>query len=339
VYVFVVLAIDVAMAYRVAGRRTAAARLGVWAVGLVVPPALWQLAGMVAQSHGLVLFRGEIIRDPLPYWREVLYQLHQGKQSILHFNPVIYLQWWVLRQGWLASLLLLGALIRAAWARTAPWLLPAALVLCPYVIYAFAPFVVPRNLVPALPFASILVAALLADAAGWIRRYGPAVATLVALLALGIGAYDSWQLTDVRSGFALAARYVEAHDGGRALTSSEIMVFYLRGSGPTCNAPAMPYASGDLRTFIREGYRVAVLDRHNNSNLTAIVRRVEPLLIRFPTLGHVHLGESLISSENSNPPAGDTRTEYVRVYSLDPGRLPPPGQGGHPAPCRRDRVT
>jgi 4-amino-4-deoxy-L-arabinose transferase-like glycosyltransferase len=338
VYIAVAIVIDVAQAHRAVGWKPSIARMAGWAVGVVIAPLLWQIAGSVGQAHGLVLYRGEIVRDSLPYWREVVYQLHQGKQSILHFNPLIYLQWWVLRQGWPASLLLLAALLRALWVRTSPWLIPAAFVLAPYAVYVFAPFVVPRNLVPALPFASILVASLLVDVSSRAWSYGRALGAVLVLLLLGLGAYASWPLTAVRSGFALAARWVNVHDRGRALTSSEIMVYYLRGAGPTCDAPAMPYSSGDLRAFIREGYHYAILDRHNNSNLTVIVRRVEPRVARFPTLGNVHLGESLISSENSNPPAGDTRTEYVNVYYLYPGRLPP-GRPGQPAPCRRDRVT
>jgi 4-amino-4-deoxy-L-arabinose transferase-like glycosyltransferase len=338
IYIAVVVAIDAIHELRSSGWERAGVRLLAWVFGLILAPLLWEVAGTVAQGRGLVLFRGEVIRDPLPYWRELIYQLHQGKQSVLHFNPAIYVQWWVLRQGWIVSALLLAALVRAGHARSRQWLVPAALVVVPYVIFVFAPFVVPRNMVPALPFASILVAALLVDAGRRSGRLARGVGLLLFLGLLALGAAATWRLTSVRSGFVSAVRYVDLIDSGRALTSSEIPVFYLRGSGATCAAPAMPYNSGDLRAFIRDGFHYALLDRHNNSNLTAIVRRVERRVARFPALGHVDLGESLISSENSNPPAGDARTEYINVYYLDPARLPP-APLGHPAPCRRDRVV
>ena len=338
VYMAVVVLTDIFTSSRDRGVRFGGMRACAWAGGMLLAPLVWQIGGVLLQAHGLVLFRGEIVREPLPYWREVVYQLHEGKQSVLHFNPLIYLQWWVLREGWPVSLLVLAAMTWAFWVRTRPWLIAAAMVIVPYALYVFAPFVVPRNLVPALPFACILVAALLVNVGRAFGAIGRGAVAIIALVVLALGASASWRLLGVRSGFALATRYVESMDRGRALTSSEVSVFYLRGSGSTCDAPAMPYAAGDLRAFIREGYHYAILDRHNNSNLTAIVRRVEPRVARFPTLGPVHLGESLISSENSNPPTGDTRTEYVNVFFLDPARLPP-ATLGHPAPCRRDRVV
>lgn len=338
VYITVVIVFDGYVVYRASGARAVVERGLAWMSGLLLAPLLWEIAGSLAEARGLILFRGEVIRDPLPYWREIVYQLHQGKQSIFHFNPVIYVQWWVLRQGWPVSLLLLAALARAVWVRSAVWLIPAALVVVPYVVYTFAPFVVPRNLVSALPFASILVAALLVDAAALFGLSSRVGLTLIALILLGLGAASSWRLTGVRSGFALAASYVEKKGGGRALTSSEVPVFYFRGTDSDCDAPAMPYRWPDLRAFIMEGYRYAILDRHNNSYITREVRLLEPRLARYPTFGRVHLGESLISSENSDPPAGDTRTEYVNVYYLDAARLPS-GNVGHPAPCRRDRVV
>jgi hypothetical protein len=338
VYIAALVALDAVLIYRAAGARATLLRLVIWCAGSMVIPVLWQITGALARGHGLVLFGGELLQGPLPYWREVVYQLHQGKQSVLHFNPVIYLQWWVLRQGWLSSTLLLIALVRAIWSRSARWLLPAALVVVPYGVYVFAPFVVPRNLVPALPFASVLVAALLVDTGSRLRPAGTWAVVAALLLLLGLGASASWRVAGVRSGFVDATRYVKEHGGGHALTSSEVPVFYLRGSGPTCDAPAMPYSSGALLAYIREGYHFAILDRHSDSSVTLLIRRVEPHVARFRTLGHVQLGESLISSENSDPPAGDTRTEYVNVYFLDPRRLPRTPDG-HAAPCRRDRVV
>jgi hypothetical protein len=46
------------------------------------------------------------------------------------------------------------------------------------------------------------------------------------------------------------------------------------------------------------------------------------LAARFPAQGDAHLGESLISSENGDPPDAGSPPEWVRVYSLHGLRLP-----------------
>src|SRR5207245_521674 len=105
-----------------------------------------------------------------------------------------------------------------------PWLLPLCLVAVPYAAFTFAPFYVPRNLVAALPFASILCAA----SVGWILRrlhqYRRTHYGIVLAVLMTPGLLMSWRLTEIRSGFAAAARYLRAHHA-RPLTSTEVMVF------------------------------------------------------------------------------------------------------------------
>jgi hypothetical protein len=146
--------------------------------GLALVPALWEVLGVVANARGIILFRSEITTRPTSYAAEVLYQLHGGRQSVLRFRPLPYVQWYVVRQGWLLAALLLLGLIQAARERSERWLVPAALVLVPYVVYMFAPFIVPRNLDTAIPFAVLLSAAGLVWLVDRVRRW-PAAARMI----------------------------------------------------------------------------------------------------------------------------------------------------------------
>lgn len=338
IYIAAVVALDLVWSLKDVGFRAAAVRAAWWMLGLATAPVMWQVISVVSRDGGGLYFLGEIDRTPMTYLGEVIYQVHQGKQAVLHFNPRLYLEWWVVRQGWPASLLLAAGLAIALMRRSFVWLMPASLVVLPYIVYVFAPFVVPRNLAAALPFASIVSAAALLEAARLGGRRAWLLAGAAALLLGLLGSLMSWRLTAERSGFALAARYVEQHGGGRALTSSEIMVFYLRGSGRYCLAPPFPYQISNLRAYIRSGYHLGVLDPHNSSHLADLVRVREPQVIQYRTLGSLHMGESLISSENSNAPRANAPIEYVHIHRLDPSRLPP-SRIGRAKPCSRDKVT
>jgi len=214
-------------------------------------------------------------------------------------------------------------------------------------IYTFAPFTVPRSLVSALPIVLILIAAtlvyLLRAAPRALRlkrtrtaRYSLAILTVVALLLSGVGAGMSWRLTSERSGFVRAVRYVESRTS-RAMTSSEIVLFYMRGSGPICNAPALPLDPGELAAYVRDGYSLAILERHHSSQIAHFVRTRAIRVGHFPALGPLQVGEDLISSENSNPPSNDSSTEYVDVYRFD--RVPAKPDPNTFVTCTRDRVT
>jgi 4-amino-4-deoxy-L-arabinose transferase-like glycosyltransferase len=306
--------------------------------GFVLLPILWQGIGLIAPGHGLTLFASELTGRPTSYFSEVVYQLHEGKQAAIHFTPVIYLQWYVLRQGWIASLLLLAGLVQTVRVRSAPWLVPAALVIVPYAVYVFAPFNVPRNLVAALPFASLLAAAALVRGVSTItavRARLPIIYLTAALLAI-IGSFFSWRLTEVRSGFVAAARYVRTHDSGRALTTTELMVFYLRSSGPTCAAPAMPLTEAGLAAAVASGYRYAITERESSA-VTDYIQARAPMVARYLTTGSIELGESLISSENGDPPQSAAKPGYVAVYSLKD--LPLPAAHAHTVRCAPNRVV
>lgn len=306
--------------------------------GFVVLPLAWQAIGVVAQHHGFTLFADELTGRHTSYLSEVVYQLHEGKQAAIHFTPAIYLQWYVLRQGWLASLLLVAGLVQALRIRSDPWLLPAALVIVPYVVYVFAPFNVPRNLAAALPFASILAAAALVSgiSAVMAERARLPVTCAGAVVLTIIGGFLSWRVTAVRSGFVAAAGYVRSHDAGRALTTTELMVFYLRTPMPACTAPAMPVSRAGLSAAIAHGYQFAVTERHGSA-VTYYVDTHAPAVARYLAIGPVHLGESLISSENGLAPEPGRTPEYVNVYRL-PDLHPSPA-GGSTIRCAPNRVV
>jgi hypothetical protein len=294
---------------------------------------------MFAAAGGSLIFFNEITGRPASYASEVVYQLHQGKQSVVHFDPVIYLGWYVVRNGVAATALLaiglVWCLVRPTFTRVATM----SLVLVPYGLYVFAPFIVPRNLVAALPFAALTAAVgLVQSARRWPPLHQPLVAIVPLALALAvIGASMSWRLTEERSGFASAALAVN-RNGGRALTSSEVMVFYLRGSGGTCNAPAIPVRLRVLAADVRAGYRLAVLENHHNSAVTHYIKTHGRLVATWPAFGGPDIGESPIASENGNAPQAPGTPEVVSLYDLSSLRLPPPGHT-HSQTCRLDLPT
>lgn len=337
VYIAVAVAIDIIVFRRRGEWMRPAARLFLWVAGLATVPIIWQIAGIFAANHGVTLFRSELNGTPQTYLSEVAYQLHGGKQSVIHFTPLPYLQWWIVRQGWLASALLLAAFLYAARRRTFPWLLCSALLVLPYVVWVFAPFNVPRNLSPALPFASMLAGAALVELPDFMRRYSRLAFAVAAILLAIMGSAMSWRLTNVQSGFAAASRYVETRGHNRVLTSSEIEAFYFRGSGRYCDSAPFPLRRVDLKAYIRAGYTYAIFDRHRETALVALVmRRLRPIA-HFSALGINNIGENLIRSENGRAPHANLPYEYVRVYDLTGLHLVASGHATT-SRCNRDHV-
>jgi 4-amino-4-deoxy-L-arabinose transferase-like glycosyltransferase len=315
-----------------------ACRAASWIAGLLIAPLAWQLVDLVTRAHGLALFRSELTGDTSLYVREAIYQLHQGKQSVMHFNPLAYLRWYVWRSGLWMLVLLLAGIAQALWHRRYAWLAMAVPVVVPFLIYAFAPFIVPRNLDAALPFASVLVAAAAITAIDWIWSARTRLLLILAVAAIlgAAGAAMSWRLTGERSGYAQAAIYVERHDPpGGALASNEIVVFYLRGNGVHCQAPNLRSNIYRLAADVRHGYRYAILD-HFSWQLSKMVRARMPHVARIAAQGSIAVGENLIASENGHTESGITPT-YVNIYRLEPGLLPPPGRVA-PDVCNRERV-
>jgi hypothetical protein len=257
--------------------------------------------------------------------------------------------------------LILG-LTLTAWRRTYSWFVPAVLVVIPYLAYVTAPFIVPRNMDAALPFATLLEAAAVVEAyrilMRWERNkgrtgrihekangaqpesrrevdrigYGSAFAGL-AMLALVLlrsvfPAWRAWEIGNELSGYATAARFALRHDGGKALTGTEVVVFYLRGNGLECTAPRLPFWRPRLDAAIRDGFDYAILDRTVASSLDGYVRRHAHLVARYSALGDVRTGENLIASENTYPPNVYQPPDIVSVYDLrqlplGPRRSPP----------------
>ncbi|HEX8918958.1 MAG TPA: glycosyltransferase family 39 protein, partial [Chloroflexota bacterium] len=197
VYIAILVAIDVFALYRGSGSMVAVRALVLWGLGFAVFPLCWQIIGVVASGHGTVLFRSEITRRPTSYFSEALYQLHGGKQSVMRFEPGLYIQWYVTRQGWPALALLALGIVYAMTYRTIRWILPALLVLLPYALYTFAPFVVPRNLDTAVPFSCLLAAAALVVVVDRVQhvRLKTVIVGLLALALVALGAQISTELT------------------------------------------------------------------------------------------------------------------------------------------------
>jgi Dolichyl-phosphate-mannose-protein mannosyltransferase len=325
VYLGVLVLVDLVWSSRVAGPSATVSRAGWWLTGLLLAPLLWQGIDLAARQQGLILFRSEVTGRPSWYGSELLYQLHEGKQARLHFTLLPYLQWYLLRQGLPASALLLAGLGLALWRRTIAWLLPACLVLLPAAAYTLAPFIVPRNLVAALPFACLLAAGGVTEVVQWLpgQRGRAVLLLLAALLLAGDGITRSWPLLAERSGFAAAARSLLTHHQHRVLTTTELMVFYLPPSGSHCGAIAMPRRKSGLAADVAAGYHYAVLERHE-SPITLFIRAHAHPAVAYLALGHMSIGESLISSENTHPPNPNEPPEKAEVYPLGHLPLPPP---------------
>jgi 4-amino-4-deoxy-L-arabinose transferase-like glycosyltransferase len=375
VYIGSFVALDLFLSWRRLGSRDTGARACAWVAGVCVAPLLWQVVGVLCAHRGVYLFRNEVSGAPQTYVREVLYQIHEGKQSVVRFSPVPYLEWFGLREGPFVSLFVVVGLIAAARYRSAPWLYTVVPAFVPFAVYLFAPFIVPRNLEAALPFASILAATGVREMAHgvgasvrgrdqsppaadmrsesgesasftWsIGRTSPAVqawllltAALVAL-ELFAGAWMSWRLTAERSGFASATSYVKKHGAAKLLTSTEVMEFYFAGTGATCSAPPLPLRLSGLKADVEAGYRYAVLERHT-STVSAYIRSRAHLVATFPEVGAMRIWENPVSSENSDPPDPSEPQDVVSVYDLTGLHFAPGIRAtARVAPCRRDHVA
>lgn len=342
VYIGALVLLDLAWHWYARGGREAMWRAPFWVCGLIVVPFAWQLVDVLARGNGQVLFRSEQTLQPIWYLRQALFQLHEGKQAMLHFSPLPYMEWFAIRQGWLMTTLVVCGLGLTVRLRSFPWITAAALVIVPYGVYVFAPFIVPRNLDPVLPFTSILAGA----STVWLARMARStqrslsITVLVALVVAAVGTWMSWRLTAERSGFTRAAAYVEHHVSPgrdpRALTSSEIVVFYLSRGGSQCNTLRLRAQVGELKRYIVAGYRYAVLD-HYSWKASRFVRDRMPHPARYTALGTRSIGENLIASENGHSPGQHIPTEYVDVFRLEPS-LVPPGRINRPAACDLNKV-
>jgi 4-amino-4-deoxy-L-arabinose transferase-like glycosyltransferase len=338
VYVATLIAFDLITVARRAGFRGTTLCACAWLVGLAILPVIWQIAGVLASAHGVILFRSEIDGHPVTYFSQVAYQLHGGKQAALRFSPLPYLQWYVVRQGWAVSALFLVGIVAGARTKSYSWLVPIILVVGPCAVHQFAPFIVPRNIDAVLPFASILAAAglLFIVERFRTRSLAPIAPGFTALLICVPAALQSWQLSSDRSGFALAARYVAKHESSGALVVNEVMLFYLRDPGRGCDAPRLPDKSASLVPGGGTGGDLAVVDQYYLPAARHLARHAR-LVAKFPTVNSSIRSEDLIASENGMSPL-IRRPEYVDVYSLE--SLHPRVHGvAAPQPCSLDRLA
>ncbi len=321
VYIGTLVAIDVVEAWKRDGWREAMSCMLVWPLGCFIAPLFWQSAGILAMDHGIVLFRGEVTYRATSYLSEAAYQLHGGKQSGNNFSPLPYLQWYVARQGWPLSILLLVGLVCAALKRSYVWLVPALLVIVPYCVYVFAPFIVPRNLDATLPFGAVLMAAGLTEVVNYIRFIARRfqlrselpltfIAGIVVLTTVAL----CWPLTEIRSGYAQAASYVTQQGGRGAIAVNEVMRFYLRDPGRGCDAPRLPGSVSALVVMDHAGYHYAIIDSYEKP-LARYLSRHARVVRRFRAVNPSPFGENLIASENGDPPSTRTSVQ-VTVYAL-----------------------
>ncbi|MDQ2742518.1 MAG: glycosyltransferase family 39 protein [Chloroflexota bacterium] len=337
VFIAVLVPADLVIRWKREGWRSVTRAAALWAVGLSLLPLAWQVIGVLAQRRGVILFRSEIDYLPTSYFHEVLYQLHGGKQSVLRFSPLPYLQWYTYRQGVLTFTLLLLGLGIAAFDRSPRWVLPASLVLIPYGVYVFAPFIVPRNLDAALPFAALLSAAALARVLDQIRVWRARViaSAVLATVVMTLGILQAWPLTTVRSGFAQAATYLKQHGSHGAIVQSEIMRFYLRDEGRGCDAPPLPTEVASLAQDNGIGGDYAVVDNYFSPTALYLAHHAR-VVAHFPTSGTAALNEDLVASEDGVPP-GNQHQHFVDVFSLDD--LPIPDHGlVRPQVCTLDQL-
>ncbi|HEV3309531.1 MAG TPA: glycosyltransferase family 39 protein [Chloroflexota bacterium] len=353
VYILVLLLFDLAWTIKEFGRSAIVRRAAVWLPALIAFPLAWQVIDIVARGFGHPLFRSEVNilvksgntvifknvqQNGLEsYFIQTLFQLHGSGHSGFHFGPIIYLKWFVLREGWLVAALVLAGLFFALRSRQFQWLIPASLVVVPYAIYVIAPYVVPRNLDAALPFALLLAAAAVVTLAENIpvdvtRR----LAMVGAACVVGAyGAWLAWPLTGERSGFAYVAAYVQAHEA-KALASNEVMVWYIPGpdNATACVTPGMASNKRQLAVDIAAGYRYAEIETIDNSPLDKFIVASARRVARYPTYGSISIGENPVKSENGDPP-NPKPLEYVSLYDLSGLRLPPAG-GAKMSHCNRD---
>jgi hypothetical protein len=338
VYIAVLVGLDLAIIYRRREWKSGPRALALWLAGIMACPLLWEIVGAVARGHGIVLFRSEITHLPTSYFSEVLYQIHGGRQAGIRFNPLLYVQWYQIRQGLPMLLLLVGGIGVAAARRSTNWLVPTTLVVAPYVLYAFAPVFVPRNLDTTIPFSSLVVAAVLVRGLGVISRPRFTIVLPLTLLFI-LTAYDgalSWRLTAERSGFAQAALYVRNRGTEDALIVNEVLRFYLRDPGQSCDTPSLPSTLSSLAAADRVGDEYVILDRRGSASARYLLQHARPVK-QYLAVGSPSLGENVIASENGYAPWVQ-RAQFIDVYTLDSLHL----HGGHSArspTCALDRIT
>ena len=346
VYIVVLVAADFVRVLKVGGWTALPRRIIPWAAGLAAPPLLWQLVDVAARAGNHVLFRSEVniiirshghvifknVTEGRAEWylSQALFQLHGGKQSVVQFNPVPYLEWFYVREGLPICLLVLVGLYFALRTRTFPWLVTAAFVVVPYLVYVFAPFIVPRNLDAALPFVSILAAATLFDLVEMFRvaRARPAIMVILTAAIALLGVTMTWRLTNERSGFKDAATFLRSRGVTRVLASNEVPIFYFPGSpaGIRCDAIPTPGPLSKLAADRAAGYRYAILDHTGGSYLTQYIVNHATLVASFPAYGAIDIGENPIESENTiEPSAQGGPVQRILVYDIKGLKLPSPG--------------
>lgn len=343
VYVVALVLFDLGWNLREHGIGSATRRFGVWVTTSAALPLLWQLIDGVARLTGHVLFRSEVNivvqsgtrvvfksaqqNQPELYLQQALFQLHGSKgTSALHFDPRIYLQWFVVREGWIIPILFLLGLALALRFRQFAWLSLVSLSLLPYAVYVFAPYVVPRNLAAAVPFVCLLAAAGLVAVLERLSRDDLRRAALVVtgVAVAAYGGFLTWRLTGEQSGFVKAAQYVQSH-GGKGLVSNEVMVWYLPGpsTGPGCDAPGIPGTRAGLAADLAAGFRYAEIETIDHGMADWIAAHAKRVGGPWPVWGNIRIDENPVGTENGYPPR--QRSESVSVYDLKSLSLPPPG--------------
>ena len=325
VYAAVIIGFDLLHGLKPRGWSGNIVRVVQWLTGFLFVPVLWEIVDSIARARGTVLFRSEITRRPATYLSEVVYQIHEGKQSRVLFGPLPYVQWYVAYQGWILTALLVLGIVLALRARSFAWLTVLCPVAVPYLLYVWAPVIVPRNLAAAVPFTAMLIAAALVTV---VRRLVPNHARQIALLAaaLAVSAQEgiqTWRLSAERSGLTLAARYVAAHGGTKVLSTSEVAAFYLRATNRgRCAAVRVPHSLPVLAADIQAGYSYAVIDHVGGPSSRFIYDHMRAVA-RYQTTRTTAIGENLIAAENTHPPHGPYPIPYVRVFRLEAIGLPP----------------
>ena len=103
----------------------------------------------------------------------------------------------------------------------------------------------------------------------------------------------------------------------RALTSSEVPVFYFSGPGLRCRAPR-PTTLDALMADVRAGYQYAILDYHARGFMNRVLRDHGKLVAQYPMITGTGLVTDLVASEDAQHPTslGTGDVDVLRIDHL-----------------------
>jgi hypothetical protein len=133
-----------------------------------------------------------------------------------------------------------------------------------------------------------------------------------------------------------ASRFLHRQHEIRAVIANEIMIFYLRMPGTSCQSPALRRDVSLLAAARAAGIRYAVVDVYDTPAKRFLLYSGHRVA-RYLAVGTTDLGENPMASDNGWPP-GVHLEQHVDVYRLAGFSLPKPRRGVDLS-CSQDRVA